>query len=1156
MSVSNRCAPGSSRPNGSSFAPGTLEGTSVRSVSADPDSVPNQFVVDALDRATNLLPSGYFPQITAGGGRAGRATGTNNHPNGDAADFQIVDPNGNILTPYDAPELYETFISGLVGDSIIDNRIAGIGMYNWGVHFDQSGWRQTGSGGVHDWNGHGDPPNPGPVEVLQRGIAAGRSRFANGQYTTTSIRPDGTSGDTVNSNPFEIGYGVGQVDPALAAAAAELAQQAQAACTLPGGGGVRSGSGSGGCAPVSSLAIGALSSMSGGLGLSVPSGLSSAVDQFASNPLMQTAANINQQISTVVAAADGLVSDVTAQLSTTVGTDILSTGANSTFNALTGRLPSPVASILGGQNIISGAINNVANQVFGNGDLARFSNVFNSALGAVGIAQGLGQSLDQIQNQLFGNSRNIIGNVGNVFESISGMSVDTLAGGLVENLIGDQNTVLQRIIGDGVQKFAAFGTVYRDFNSMVTQGLGSVTGNTNLLGADLSTLGNLANMSDLLRIGTPGQIVEQLAVNGAGAVGDVIAPALTRNSLNLTQVNSPEYDDLALEILGEVQESVLIQDAFDSLNIQRSTDGVNSLADLVDPEFLFPNSKDSNRFSKLNEISLHLAICGAQGFQNIGEFGQLLSSMESVATEDSVSDFVTPLTMSEIVALKSTMSPSSEYSGNNDLTVADFIGTAAGYRHIETLPLMKTLLDDLNSDSITANYRALNTLLSETLNGNYTSGPNITVPTTAGYTFGTYTTLDAAASAIKDAIETELDVIENTATGDTLVKLRRLQSYHDEISHQLYKEHKLRQQYGINITDNTEGVEFFAGDGSSTVFQLIGTVGTARPVNVFLNGIKQSSTKISYNRTTNRITFNTAPGSGVEIEVNYDNGREPISGSMSDIWNFVGSLENYGTSTGFGKEADFIQRVVTDDSHGVRIKATMIQARNRQRANDAGMECPGYNRVLSSFYDETVNGITNYTDLTGIWSSDPKRAAEIYLQNREDVESREEYVARRIKTFSAAHQKEFDKIMSKILRQLIFFANGNIAVSGLAADLYFDYSETYREMEYNSNAAFVIDMNAPFPLRGYALGTYKTIVSEILRIEGFEDSEFNVELTQQNREYLRSIGVDMNKAVGIIQKTMLVNASNYLGLDSTDVRNIFGMPSVGRYLLLNIANGI
>jgi hypothetical protein len=469
---------------------------------------------------------------------------------------------------------------------------------------------------------------------------------------------------------------------------------------------------------------------------------------------------------------------------------------------------------------------------------------------------------------------------------------------------------------------------------------------------------------------------------------------------------------------------------------------------------------------------------------------------------------------------------------------------------------MKALLYDLNIDSVTENYRALNTLLSETLNGDYTSGPNITVPNTAGYTFGVYTSLDAAAVAIKTAIEDELDVIENTATGETLNKLRRLQSYHDEVNHQLFKEHNLRQQYGINITDNTEAVEFFGGDGSTTVFQIAGTVGTARPVSVFLDGVKQSSTKVSYNRSNNRITFNTAPGSGVEIEVNYDNGREPITGNISDIWNFAGSLENFGTRTGFGREADFLRRVVTDDSHGVRVKAAMIQARNRHRAADAGMECPGYNRTLSSFYDENINGITNYTDLTGIWSSDPARAAEIYLQNNEDVESREEYITYRIRENSFTHQKMFDRIMSKVLRQLIFYAQGNIAVSDLGVNFYANYSENYRNLNFDQSKQLVIDFNATFPLDGYAIGSYKQIISEITRIENVENIDFVEPLTIQTQEYLDAINVDLKKVVGVLQKTMLTNASNYLGISENDVRIIFGMPGVSKYLLYNISNKI
>ncbi len=1148
MSVSNRCAPGAGRPNGASFAPGTLEGTDVRAANPDPRAVPNQFIVDALDRATSVLPAGYFPQITPEGGRAGRA-GTQNHPAGDAADIQIVGPNGNVLRPNDAPELYEKYIGALTGDSLIDNRVAGIGMYDWGIHFDQSGWRQTGSGGVATWNGWGSSPNPGPASVLQNGIALGRNRAANRTYSSNAIKPDGSSGTAADPAAF-VGLG-GEAAAAEAQAAQELAKQNQSACAGPAGG---PGS-SGGCSPVSALAIGAVASMTNGEGLGIPSKLTEAVDKIKNNPIIAKATAMAQTALAVKAQAEALITNPLGQIAPAVADAVLGAGSASKLNALTGKFPAPIAEFLGGPNLVSSAISDVTNKVFSGGDLARFSNIFNSAIGAVGVAQGLGQSLNQIQSQIFGNSKNVIGKLGNVFDTLEGMSLDNLAGGKTTNLIGKQPDVLQDLLGSDVKKFAAFGSVYNDFNSMVTQGLGSVTRNISGLGQDLQTLGNLANLKDLLRIGTPGQIVEQLAVSGSSAVSDKLAGRIANQGVSIAQINSPDNDQFASELLGEVTEPELIQDAFDRLNIQRPVDNVSSLADLTDPNFLFPNSKDSNNFESLNDISLHLAVCGAQGFDNLEQFGTLLLSMESVATDDSVVDMITPVDFSEISALKATMAPTSEYTGDNDLTVADFLGTAAGYRHTETLPLMTQLLDELNSDPITQNYRDLNDLLDDTLNGVYTVGPSIVVPNTAGYTFGTYSTLGSAATAIVAAIETELDVIDATATGETALKLSRLQSYHDEISHQMYKEEKLRRQYGINLSQSTEGVEFFGGDGSTAVFQLVGSVDLSRSVGVFLDGVKQSSSKVSFNKTNKRITFVTAPGSGVEIEVNYETDQPPITGNASDIWNFASNLENFGTRTGFGREADFINRIITEDRAGTRIKSTMIQARNRQRAADAGMECPGYNRTLSSFYDENVNGVTDYASLTGVWSSDPARAAEIYLQNSTDVESRQEYIAERIKSLSFAHQPVFDKIMAKTNAHLIFYSEGNIAVSDIAADLYAEYQDSYRTMQFaQANQLFKIDFDAAYPRVGYAIGPYKQIISEILRIEGIENDTFTTPLSQQTQEYLQAIEVDLRKLVGVLQKIMLVNAESYLGIDATDIRNIFGMPGVGKYLLANMSN--
>ena len=105
-----------------------------------------------------------------------------------------------------------------------------------------------------------------------------------------------------------------------------------------------------------------------------------------------------------------------------------------------------------------------------------------------------------------------------------------------------------------------------------------------------------------------------------------------------------------------------------------------------------------------------------------------------------------------------------------------------------------------------------------------------------------------------------------------------------------------------------------------------------------------------------------------------------------------------------------------------------------------------------------------------------------------------------------------------------------------------------------ANQLFKIDFDATYPSIGYAIGPYKQIISEILRIEGIQNDTFTTPLSQQTKEYLQAIEVDLTKLVGVLQKTMLVNAESYLGIDATDIRNIFGMPGVGKYLLANMSS--
>ena len=126
-----------------------LIGNNVLAANPNPNALPKQNIIDALDAAAKEL--GIVVQITPQGGRAGRESGTKNHPAGDAADFQIV-RNNRIYRYNDDPAGFEQMIKILTRNA--SNRVnVGIGRYNWGVHYDESSWRQVaGNPPVTTWS--------------------------------------------------------------------------------------------------------------------------------------------------------------------------------------------------------------------------------------------------------------------------------------------------------------------------------------------------------------------------------------------------------------------------------------------------------------------------------------------------------------------------------------------------------------------------------------------------------------------------------------------------------------------------------------------------------------------------------------------------------------------------------------------------------------------------------------------------------------------------------------------------------------------------------------------------------------------------------------------------------------------------------------------
>ena len=1052
MSASNRSYLGP-RDNGVIFANGSLRGTSTYSVSTDPADVPRQQIIDAVDHASEILPLNWVVQINPGGG-TNAAESMSKQPNGWALDLQLIGSNGTLYTPSSAPSEYISLISALVGNALLDNKHIGIGMYSWGIHFDLSPARQTGFGDVTVWNSN---------NTSDSGINEGRQRAEKKQRSVaTNIFADGTA----DSKTDPMAY--------LSSTDTELESLTQIRKINEPNASSFSGQ------QLNGATISSLASLRGNNGIAINTELSDAINVYESSAYPSVWKSILEKLDTGDFSPSNTPSGSWPSSMTTLSTSVIESVTGSHLSSdhyfLTGKLldftRTNITHISATDKILSDVIESVANDILGAGTLNKFANTFLNTVSATQSSTNFGLALQQLEGQVFGKTK---ATQENPYSSIPGMEYNSLAGSKIIDLIGDPEEKLKQVV-DTDSVFNTFGSLYKDYNGLTTLGFGSLSSNLALLGNDFNTLGRIINFQDLIRMGKPGQILEKILLSDCAVVSELM-PALNSLGINLSNANTKANDNTALKALTEIQSPAIIQGVFDCFDIQRNIP--KHLGKLCDPEWQFEKSYDYNNFKNLNEISVHLITMGITNISTAAEFGNILINIESVTQDDALSGQNGTITGDEIADLRSAYSPLSDYSGDNNLTVGDFLGTAAGYRHNKLLPI---LANEVNRVAATSNgiaYKSLLDNLLTMLNGGYTveegSGPYTYA---IRYNSTDYSTLDNAVTYLLGELITSFTGVESELTSPML---NRYQSYQTEILHQLYKELQLRTDYGITI------------------------------------------------------------GSGV-------------SGSNDDILNFTLSLEDAALITGHGRQADFIYRVTSTDYHGGRIRSTMAQSRNRNFLDGQKVKLEHQNTVLNDVALEKINYMSDFVKTTGIWSADTDRSSEIYLQLNHRVKNRYEYTLRQIKQNQTQMQNIIDTNCVNILRQLMFVSNNNVAVTAKFTGLYNQFSAYYNSMHSPVQHGYLkVNLNSAYTTNGYVLGPLEEIVRELGNFERMPNNYIGADISEKTQKYISALGLDMKTIIGLTHKILLVNSAHYLGIDTVDFVDLFGTPSVSRYLLTIVA---
>ena len=375
---------------------------------------------------------------------------------------------------------------------------------------------------------------------------------------------------------------------------------------------------------------------------------------------------------------------------------------------------------------------------------------------------------------------------------------------------------------------------FTNMDNLITGDLTSINLATQAFGSDLAKLGSLINFSNLENFGSPIALLQQLRQSGKftpalttallnqGVPSSIISnlngqsTAVTTNPIQKAMYRAMQTilgDDLAeiLKILGITLPANPRPSIFARVN--NYTDGLNSMADLLNPVKIFPNSYQSltvvtsvgtrpiytvantlgtvndslktllpkyiitayDRLSTIIPPDLALANKALQvGFQQINTItsvtvdtlSEAFSTIETTRNLPDVIALTQPISTSTYQYYINTLAAGRGTGPNGTITTIDVIGTPSGIPHTAEITNLTTQLQQLETAGSLTTLTSIYTVMTETIEGDFgdvSVGP-IVIP--SGPAAGTYYAV--AGAAITEAMNggaTYTSIVQTSTTG-------------------------------------------------------------------------------------------------------------------------------------------------------------------------------------------------------------------------------------------------------------------------------------------------------------------------------------------------------------------------------------------------------
>jgi len=550
------------------------------------------------------------------------------------------------------------------------------------------------------------------------------------------------------------------------------------------------GSGSG-CAGAGLGILGAIAGagLLGGLGAGLNGILSGAMGALGLSGITGAMGGAFGAISNVLGGGlSGILGQVAGPLNQLTGgvMQSLSSIGSGILPSLTGVLPSGIT------NIVNGALGGAVGSIMGplNGILQNPANLPN-AIQQFAYNGGLNGMINRVANNMVGGA------------AFGGANAFVQQIGLASAFSGISNSVVGASAEAAALRFGAnvpggIGANFLNNNGVVSFGMSALTSNIPAAASNLQNLGTFSTQN-MLRLQQPANVAHQIIGAGLGNTTG-LTQQLVRNNIPLAGIDNPLYDAPVQKILNNISDPTAIGAVSSKFNLGTR---ISHLGQLTDMSVMTPDLYATSPSKNFKDLGQHFLSLGITDAKNFDQIGTALSKTDAGLDLNHLSQMKTPMYQPAADTLNKTFG----YGGGSigELTMADFLGTPAGYVHNDTLPVITNANNVIMGTSDGQILNGLIIQLQTLLTGGYhvpgssASGDQPASADSININGTIYYTLDDAVIAMIAAIEARLTIIKNSSDPTVKAALQASEAAHAASCAQILKENHHVTTFGMDI---------------------------------------------------------------------------------------------------------------------------------------------------------------------------------------------------------------------------------------------------------------------------------------------------------------------------------------------------------------------